>query len=273
MSISSVSIDRPRRQDTSVTASSWRPDPAKGVFETMLVVAGEPVELEGHLARFGRSLLEVYGVDLPAEAREQIGAVAAAFELGRLRLTAVPVRVGLDLDAEAWPLDPALLFPTAGAALCRADRPGGHGAHKWVDRRGMEHPDGAPGQLICDGDEPLEAGWANLFAVREETLWTPPADGRILPGRARAAVLEIAEEEGVPAIERPLHLQDLFAADEVFLTNSVRGIEPASELDQRPLPGGGSVSRRLAAALQRRWNLPAAPQAAASAPRADQLSR
>jgi para-aminobenzoate synthetase/4-amino-4-deoxychorismate lyase len=258
-----------------VATSDWRPDPAQGVFETLLVVDGEAVELDGHLARFGRSLVEVYGTQLPAEAREQINAIAAPFELARLRLTAVPRagRPGLDIEAEATPLGPAIMFPTQGASLRLVDRRGGHGPYKWVDRRGMDHPDGSAGQLICDGDELLEAGWANLFAVREQTLWTPPVDGRLLPGRARAAVLEIAAEEAIPTKEHPLHAEDLYTADETFLTNSIRGIEPATELDQQPLPGAGPITHRLAAALHQRWNLPAALQASSTVQRAGQPSR
>jgi len=138
----------------------------------------------------------------------------------------------------------------------------------------MEHPDDGAGQLICDGDEALEAGWANLFAVREETLWTPPADGRILPGTARAAILAIALAEGLNVREQPLPAADLQSAEEIFLTNSIRGIEPASALDGAPLPGCGPVSRRLADALRRRWGLsgPAARKAAATAPKQSQLS-
>jgi branched-subunit amino acid aminotransferase/4-amino-4-deoxychorismate lyase len=136
----------------------------------------------------------------------------------------------------------------------------------------MEHPDAGPGQLICDDDEALEAGWANLFAGREETLWTPAADGRILPGTARAAVLAIALESGLDAREQPLPIENLLDADETFLTNSIRGVEPIAELDCKPLPGLGPISRRLAAALRQRWNL-TPPQVAAAAPKADQLSR
>jgi para-aminobenzoate synthetase / 4-amino-4-deoxychorismate lyase len=258
-----------------MAASDWRPDPAQGIFETLLVVDGEPVELAGHLARFERSLREVYGTELPAEAREQVRAGAAGVDLGRLRLTAAPAAGGLALDVSARGIDPGIMLPLAGATLRRVDRPGGHGSHKWVDRRGMEHPDAGPGQLICDGDELLEAGWANLFAVRDETLWTPPADGRLLAGMARAAVLAIAREEGVATQEQSLHAEDLLEADEVFLTNSVRGIEPATSLDGTPLPGCGPLSRRLATALRRRWQLPdvRVPQAAATAPKAGQLSR
>jgi len=138
----------------------------------------------------------------------------------------------------------------------------------------MEHPDSGPGQLICDGDQLLEAGWANLFVAREETLWTPPADGRILPGTARAAVLAIAREKGLDAREQPLSAAALQTAEETFLTNSIRGIEPATVIDATPLPGCGPVSRRLADALRRRWGLrsPAAHKAAATAPKQSQLS-
>jgi para-aminobenzoate synthetase / 4-amino-4-deoxychorismate lyase len=254
-----------------VAANDLQPDPRRGVFETLLVVGGEPMEAAGHLARLGRSLAEIYEVELPAEAGEQVCATAAGVELGRLRISAVPRAESVKMDLEARPIDPAVMFPEAGAALRRRDRPGGHGSHKWADRSGMDHPDAGPGQLICDGEELLEAGWANLFAVREETLWTPPADSRILAGMARAAVLEIAGEDGIATREQPIHARDLLNAEETLLTNSIRGIEPATELDGTPLPGNGPISRRLAAALQRRWNL-TAPQAAEAAPKADQLS-
>lgn len=256
-----------------MTVSDWRPDPAQGVFDSLLVVSGEPVELEAHLARLGRSLAEVYRAELPAEVREQVSPVAVPFELGRLRVSAVPAKVGFEIEMAARPLDPAIMFPAAGAALRSVDRPGGNGPHKWVDRRDMEHPDTGPGQLIRDGDELLEAGWANLFAVHEGTLWTPPADGRILPGIARATLLEIARDEGVTTFESPLRTEDLYSAEETFLTNSVRGIEPATSLDGTELPGCGPLSRRLSDALRRRWRLPEAPQASSSAPRADRLSR
>ena len=60
----------------------------------------------------------------------------------------------------------------------------------------------------------LEAGRANVFAVADGGLLTPPADGRILPGTARGAVLDLAAELGVPAAERRLALADLRRADE-----------------------------------------------------------
>ena len=257
-----------------MTTIGWRPDPKLGVFETLLVVNGEPVELDAHLARLARTLEEVYRADLPAGAREELIANADGLSLGRLRLTVAPGKDGPRHHLLAGGVVPGAVFPEHGAQLQTQPVPGGRGSHKWVDRRDMEHPDAGAGQLIGDGDELLEAGWANLFAVREETLWTPPADGRILPGTARAALLEIAAEEGVEAQERPISPTDLLSAQETFLTNSIRGIEPATALDGNPLPGTGPLSSRLADALRRRWGLNPAPhKAAATAPKAAQPAR
>ena len=253
-------------------ASDWQPDPAKGVFETLLVVDGETVELERHLARLEQTLASVYAQELPPNAEEELRRAAKGVSLGRLRLTLVPTEDGLRHDLIAREVVPEAVFPAEGVNLRCHAVPSGHGSHKWVDRRNMEHPDQGSGQLICDGDELLEAGWANLFAVREETLWTPPADTRILPGTARAALLEIARNEGLPTSEHPLHAKDLYTAEETFLTNSIRGIEPATALDDTDLPGSGPISHRLGAALRQRWRLPEAPPAAATAPKVDQLS-
>ena len=77
---------------------------------------------------------------------------------------------------------------------------GGLGEHKWVDRSLLDEaqaalPAGAL-PLIVDADGAvLEASRANLFAVRDGALFTPPLDGRILPGVTRARVIEIAAEE------------------------------------------------------------------------------
>ncbi|HET8815117.1 MAG TPA: aminotransferase class IV [Solirubrobacterales bacterium] len=243
----------------------WQPDLSRGLFETLLVAEGEPVEAEAHLRRLTRSLQALYLLALPDDAGERLRAAAAGLALGRLRLTAGPpdeitgwpgpiiARFGIDA-AEA---DPANVFPSQGARLRTRSLPGGLGGHKWIDRPGLDRParDDA-GPLLVDEGEVLEAGWANVFAVRGGTLFTPPLDGRILPGTTRAALLAVAPDLGVEAQERRLRARDLLGADEVFLSGSIRGIEPAIELDEQPLAGSGPLSHRLADGLRRRWGLP-----------------
>jgi para-aminobenzoate synthetase / 4-amino-4-deoxychorismate lyase len=54
---------------------------------------------------------------------------------------------------------------------------------------------------------------------------TPPLDGRILPGTARLAVLDLLDELGLPARVAPVTLAELAAADGAFLTNAIRGVQ------------------------------------------------
>jgi para-aminobenzoate synthetase/4-amino-4-deoxychorismate lyase len=258
-------------------ADRWQPDRSRGVFETMLVVDGKPVELEAHLSRLGRSLEAVYSQELPPRLETEMRQAAADIPLGRLRATLAPGEDGLRLDLLAGGVESGAVFPQRGVHLRSHSIDGGLGPHKWADRRGINRPaSNEPGALITDEGEVLEAGWANVFALRGGTLFTPPLDGRLLPGTTRGALLELAASEGIESSERPLRPVDLLSAGEVFLSGSIRGIEPALGLDGQPLGGCGALSHRLAAALRRRWALPDgtdAPQAAATAPRPGQLAR
>lgn len=258
-------------------ADRRQPDRSRGIFETLLVVEGDPVELEVHLRRLAQSLEAVYSQELPKQVEGELRRAAAGIPLGRLRLTVVPAEDGLRLDLLAGGVESEAVFPSRGVKLRTHSVTGGLGPHKWVDRKGINRP--APdeaGALIVDAGEVLEAGWANVFAVRGGTLFTPPLDGRLLPGTTRAALLTLAAAEEIEACEKALRPEDLLHSDEVFLTGSIRGIEPALELDGQPLAGCGELSHRLVAALRRRWGLPSekdAPQASAAAPKPDLLSQ
>jgi len=257
-------------------ADRWQPDRSRGVFETLLVVEGEPVELDAHLHRLVNSLEAVYSLELPILIEEELRRAAHGLDLGRLRITLAPGEDGPRLDLLAGGVESGAVFPERGVHLRSHPVKGGLGAHKWVDRKGINRPaPGEGGALIVDEGEVLEAGWANVFAVRGGTLFTPSLDGRLLPGTTRAAVLELAAEQGIEISEQPLHAEDFLAAEETFLTGSIRGIEPALSLDGDELPGCGDLSRRLGAALRQRWNLSDdsdAPAAPASEPKLGQLS-
>lgn len=229
-----------------------KPDPAQGIFETMLVVRGEPVAREAHLSRLETSLGAVYGADLPARTRQLVAEHAAGLELGRLRLTFVPDR---GMAVEAGEIDRRLHFPEHTISLRSHGVSGGLGAHKWADRAAI--PSGAEGEaaLLVDGDEVLEADRANVFAVRKGALFTPPLDGRILPGVTRATTIELARAEGIEVVENFLTLEELRQSQEVFLTNSIRGIERVGAVDGTALETQAPLTRLFSAALKSGWGL------------------
>lgn len=248
-------------------------DPGRGVFETLLVLEGQPVELEAHLERIGASLARLYGAVPPRGLREQALARARPFATGRLRLTVAPSAHLPVVKIDASEIDPAIVFPTAERAvrLRHTSVPGGLGEHKWADRRLLARAEGRfPGELplLVDADGAvLEAARGSVFTVREEKLLTPPTDGRILLSIARRRAIEVATAAGIEVEEARLTRGDLLRADETFIAGSLRGIEPAGAIDGRTLPGPGEITRRVAGELRRRWRrAPAtAPVAAVAA--------
>ncbi|HEY6730313.1 MAG TPA: aminotransferase class IV [Solirubrobacterales bacterium] len=244
-----------------------KPDPAQGIFETMLVVRGAPVAPSAHLARLGASLEAVYGAGLPPEAHRIVVESAEGLKLGRLRLTVAPStegRPGLDLAADVGELDDWPHFPEQPVSLRPHQVDGGLGCHKWADRAALPTPSPGEAPLLVDRDDVLEAAWANVFAVRRGALFTPPLDGRILPGVTRATTIELARSRSIETIERVLSLDELRQADEVFLTNSIRGIELVGSVDGVPLEAPGPIASALRADLETAWDL--APTATASRP-------
>ncbi len=254
-----------------------QPDRTRGIFETLLVVEGKPVELDAHLRRLTRSVETIYSERPPGQSEEKLRQAAEGIHLGRLRLTIAPVEDGLRLDLLAGGVESEAVFPAHGVKLRTHPVAGGLGPHKWAHRPGINRPTpDEAGALILDEGEVLEAGWANVFAVRGGTLFTPPLDGRLLPGTTRAALLAVASEEGIETRQKPITSEDLLHSDETFLTGSIRGIEPALELDSQPLAGCGALSDRLAGALRQRWRLPSdpdAPRSSAAAQKPDLLAR
>jgi branched-subunit amino acid aminotransferase/4-amino-4-deoxychorismate lyase len=239
-----------------VAKSPARPDPRLGVFETMLVLAGRPVELEAHLARLAASIGTLFGAGLPPRAAALVEERARDLRLGRLRLELVPGEAGLRCQVQAEEIDAGVPFPDEdrGVALHSIRIEGGLGAHKWVDRSLLPTAEAVSAPLLVEPDgEVLEAGWANVFAAQAGSLLTPAADGRILPGIARRGLIDEARAAGLEVTERALAAEELLMADEVFLTGSLRGVEVAHSLDGAPLGNDRAVSRQVAELLRRRW--------------------
>ncbi|HET6998124.1 MAG TPA: aminotransferase class IV [Solirubrobacterales bacterium] len=231
-------------------------DKARGLFETLLLFEGGPVELEAHLERLSASLLAVFGAELPPRLAEEAWERAYGIELGRMRIDVRPGDPGTAVTLSTEDVDPADFFPDSerGATLRAVSREGGLGPHKWADRRWLDGAAAGSVPLLLDrGEEVLEAGRANLFAAFEGVLVTPTADGRILPGIARAGAIATAGEAGIEVTERSLTRAELLAADEAFLTGSVRGVEPIATLDGAALPPTGEISRRVGDGLRQRW--------------------
>jgi para-aminobenzoate synthetase/4-amino-4-deoxychorismate lyase len=230
-----------------------RPDPAAGVFETVRVERRAALFLADHLGRLRASVRALYGVEL----RDELDACVAN-ALGtapddaarRLRVLATPSsEATVGLEASLAPLGPAA--ERTAVPLRPWAVPGGLGAHKWTDRRGIDAAAGCldATPLIVEPDaEVLEAGWGNVWALEGTRLVTPPADGRILPGVTRARLLGLAGELGLEAADERLSLERLARADAILLTSSLRLAIPG-DLARARNGKGADVAAAIAAAL------------------------
>lgn len=186
-----------------------RPDPARGILETMLVRDGALPMRDLHYARLNASALELYGtgpvISAPAEP------LPRRSWTGRLRVSFDPEH-GLRRESGRLGPDPSY------TALAPFVLPGGLGRHKWADRRLIEAITEAAGPaalplLIDEDGAVLEAVWASVLIEEDGRLISPPADDRALPGIGRTR-LQYAEE--------PVDLDRLLAADAVVLTSALR---------------------------------------------------
>ena len=79
-----------------------------------------------------------------------------------------------------------------------------------------------------------EGSGENIFVVNEGKLYTPALDVA-LDGITRKSVIAIAEEMGLPVIEKRITRDELYAADEVFFTGTAAEVTPIREIDNREI--------------------------------------
>lgn len=100
--------------------------------------------------------------------------------------------------------------------------------------------------VLVDGSGNITEGPGfNVFVVRDGKLATP--DRGVFEGMTRRTVVEFADELGIPCERRPVGIEELREADEVFLTSTAGGIMPVTVIDGRIYGNGkpGPVTQQL----------------------------
>ena len=85
--------------------------------------------------------------------------------------------------------------------------------------------------LLNERGEVAECTTANIFCAKDGEVLTPPLSSGCLEGVTRSVLLEIGPPSGVRMIEQTLTPEDLFSADEVFITSTNRSLLGVSEID------------------------------------------
>ncbi len=87
----------------------------------------------------------------------------------------------------------------------------------------------------------------NIFVVKNDVVRTPPTSAAILNGITRDTTIQLLREQGVDVREEAIARDELYTADEVFLTGTAAEITPVRDIDHRKVGRGeaGPITRRV----------------------------
>ena len=100
--------------------------------------------------------------------------------------------------------------------------------------------------LLNERGEVAECTAANVYLVKGDKILTPPLSSGCLEGVTRGILFEISSEAGFSVKEQILHAEDLYAAEEVFITSTNRNVIGVGEIAGKKLAGApGPATRRV----------------------------
>jgi len=89
-----------------------------------------------------------------------------------------------------------------------------------------------------------EGSAESVFIVKDGIVKIPPL-GRVLPGISRMSVMEMTRSMRLETAEEPLGMEDLYDADEIFLSHTGVKVEPVKQFEDKHLAAPGPITRRL----------------------------
>jgi 4-amino-4-deoxychorismate lyase len=230
-----------------------------GLFETFRTYQGKAFLLEAHLERLVQGCKEL-SIQLEVKLsywEQQIEQLLAVNQLqdGYFRLSVSAGTDLLGLPANAYLNPTTILYVKSLLAIDKQlyergkplqllrllrNSPEGRWRLKsfhymnniMAKRELMEYPwaAGAEGLFLNEAGAVAEGIVSNVFFIRQGKCFTPQLDTGILPGITRQRVIELAEQMEISLEQGIYGWEDLAAADEIFLTNSIQELVPVTVL-------------------------------------------
>ena len=231
-----------------------------GVYEVIPVYEEKPFLLEDHLGRLGRSLNST-GIKNPQKWNDIPGIIHELVKKNTFSNQSVYVQVtrGEDSIRNHIP-DPKVqptLFITSSELKVNPYRLDPE--RKGLEVKTLEDPrwnrcdikavtllsnimamneanlEGKDGVIFCTNGEVTEGAASNVFAVFDNQVITTPESNQILSGITRKHVISLLNNKGIEVQERVLKLEDIYKAEEVWVTSSTQEIQPVTKIDGREL--------------------------------------
>ena len=151
---------------------------------------------------------------------------------GKVRGARCKVSSWLRIDSRSQPMQAKAASNYANAALARVE------ALK----------DGYDEAIMLNYNGKVSEGSAeNIFLVNNGKIFTPPPSAGILNGITRDSVIKIAGADEISITETNIDREDLYVADEVFMTGTAAEVKSVTEIDNITIGDGkpGKITRKL----------------------------
>lgn len=151
---------------------------------------------------------------------------------GKVRGARCKVSSWLRIDSRSQPMQAKAASNYANAALARVEA----------------LRDGYDEAIMLNYQGKVSEGSAeNIFIVNKGEISTPPLHAGILDGITRDSVIKIARSEGLVVTERNIDREDLYTADEVFMTGTAAEVKSVTEIDNVIIGNGklGEITQKL----------------------------
>jgi len=232
-----------------------------GIYEVIPVYGGRLFRLAHHLRRLRNSLAGVR-IDNPLGDEEWAGVLNELIARNEGGDQAVYLKITRGVDRKRDHAFPIGIKPTVFAMS--SPMPGARDPGKEQGVSAITLPDirwklcnikaitllpnvllrqqaieaGTAEAILINNGLAIEGAASNLFIVKNSVLITPPNSNAVLPGITRDLILELAASNAIPFREADIRTDELFDADEVWLTSSTREISPVVLLDNMPVGDG-----------------------------------
>ncbi|WP_060681734.1 D-amino-acid transaminase [Virgibacillus halodenitrificans] len=240
-----------------------------GIYEVIGVYDGKPFLLEEHLLRLKRSAKEVH-LQLPEKIEKIKGNLEKLVQVNELVEGIIYLQISRGTAAR-WHEFPSPEVSPVMVAYTRAEQrmsnvedegaiatltedirwlrcdiktlnllPNVLAKQKAVEQNAIE-------AILHRGETVTEASASNVFMVRNEEVYTHPANNFILNGITRQQVLQLCNKLGIPVNEKPFNIKEMLQAEEVFITATKLDIVPILKVDQHTIASGnpGNITKKI----------------------------
>lgn len=255
----------------------------EGIYETMRTYHGRPFLYERHMRRL-RNSARMIDLPLPFADEELAAQIRETMVAADLEGCEAYIRVLVSRGIGELTYDPAATpnrrwSSSSSRRSIRRQKPTNKAVRVVIVDVVRNHPDTvnpmiksnnllncalAAQQAIRRGGyeaimrnyrgELSECTTSNLFIVKNGAALTPPLESGLLPGITREFLFDIGQDVAIPVREQVLRDEDLFSADEAFLTRTTVELVPIVDVDDRTIGDGrpGPVTKKLLDAFRHR---------------------